>query len=128
MRISGGFLTTAMAVMPHRDVDQALALALTMDVPFWPQLPNLSYHEDMYVPTGVENFGKETLNTLVAQLEDIWSILCKKGLDMDRIIDRSMVSPATCCLVNPDGGATVEKAFALINALSDSLKEKYKVG
>jgi hypothetical protein len=49
MAIPGNLLTTAMAVMPHRDVDRALEIALSLDVPFWPQLPNLSYHEDMYV-------------------------------------------------------------------------------
>lgn len=38
-----------MGVMPHRDVDRALEIALSMDVPFWPQLPLLSYREDMYV-------------------------------------------------------------------------------
>ncbi|MBF0525365.1 MAG: hypothetical protein HQK56_09745 [Deltaproteobacteria bacterium] len=49
MSIPGNLLTTAMAVMPHRDVDRALAAALSLDIPFWPQLPLLSYHEDMYV-------------------------------------------------------------------------------
>jgi hypothetical protein len=38
-----------------------------------------------------------------------------------------MLSPATCCLVNPDGNVTVEKAFSLINNLSEILKNKYKV-
>jgi len=38
-----------MGVMPHTDVDRALDLALSVDVPFWPQLPNYSYYEDMYV-------------------------------------------------------------------------------
>jgi len=41
-------MTTAMGIMPHRDVDRALDLALSLDVPFWPQLPNVSYYEDMY--------------------------------------------------------------------------------
>jgi hypothetical protein len=49
MPIPGNLLTTAMAVMPHTDVDRALEVALYMDVPFWPQLPRYSYHEDMYV-------------------------------------------------------------------------------
>jgi hypothetical protein len=49
MAIPGKLLTTAMAVMPHRDVERALALALSLDVPFWPQLPHVSYYEDMYV-------------------------------------------------------------------------------
>ena len=45
----GNLLTTAMAVMPYRDVDEALRVALSLDVPFWPQLPLLNYYEDMYV-------------------------------------------------------------------------------
>jgi hypothetical protein len=49
MPIPGNLLTTAMAVMPHQDVDRALSLALSLDIPFWPQLPHLSYYEDMYV-------------------------------------------------------------------------------
>ena len=49
MPIPGNLLTTAMAVMPHTDVDRSLEVALTLDVPFWPQLPNYNYYEDMYV-------------------------------------------------------------------------------
>lgn len=37
-----------MGIMPHMDVERALRLALSLDIPFWPQLPNLSYYEDMY--------------------------------------------------------------------------------
>ena len=47
--IPGNLLTTAMAVMPHTDVERALKMALSLDVPFWPQLPHYSYFEDMYV-------------------------------------------------------------------------------
>ena len=49
MPIPGNRLTTAMAAMPHRDVDRALELSLSLDVPYWPQLPKVSYFEDMYV-------------------------------------------------------------------------------
>ncbi|MBW2099800.1 MAG: hypothetical protein JRG68_03385, partial [Deltaproteobacteria bacterium] len=49
MTIPGNLLTTAMAVMPHKDPDSALELALSLDIPFWPQLPLLNYYEDMYV-------------------------------------------------------------------------------
>jgi len=38
-----------MAIMPHTDVEAALSLALSLDVPFWPQLPHLGFEEDMYV-------------------------------------------------------------------------------
>jgi len=49
MPIPGNLLTTAMAVMPHRDVDRALELSLSLGAPYWPQLPQGSYFEDMYV-------------------------------------------------------------------------------
>ena len=49
MAIPGNLFTTAMAVMPHTDINRALEMALTLDVPFWPQLPRYSYYEDMYV-------------------------------------------------------------------------------
>jgi hypothetical protein len=41
--------TTAMGIMPHESVSVAIETALRLDVPFWPQLPRVSYHEDMYV-------------------------------------------------------------------------------
>lgn len=37
MSILGNLLTTAMAVMPQTNVQQALELPLVLDVPFWPQ-------------------------------------------------------------------------------------------
>ncbi len=43
--------TTAMGIMPHTDVQRAVDLALSMDIPFCPQLPNVSFFEDMYVQT-----------------------------------------------------------------------------
>jgi len=49
MPLPGNLLTTAMAVMPHTDAQKALDAAVSLDIPFWPQLPNLSYYEDMYV-------------------------------------------------------------------------------
>ena len=61
MPIPGNLLTTAMAVMPQTDVPQALDLALSLDVPFWPQLPNFSYYEDMYVQAA-EHFPGIVLN------------------------------------------------------------------
>jgi len=45
----GNCQTTAMGIMPHTDVPQAMKLALSLDIPFWPQLPNISFYEDMYV-------------------------------------------------------------------------------
>jgi hypothetical protein len=47
--------TTAMGIMPHTDVERALELALSLDIPFWPQLPKVSLFEDMYVQAS-QNF------------------------------------------------------------------------
>jgi len=43
--------TTAMGIMPHTDIEEALGLALGLDIPFWPQLPNISYYHDMFAQT-----------------------------------------------------------------------------
>ena len=56
MPIPGNLLTTAMAVMPHTDVDQALKTALSMDIPFCPscaanQMP-LGCHQKRVVEFG----------------------------------------------------------------------------
>jgi len=51
--------------------------------------------------------------------------LAARGIDRELLVTRGMLSPATCCLVNPDIERTVEKSFAVINELSQRLKEKY---
>lgn len=48
-KLKGKCLTTAMGIMPHTDTEKALSLALTLDIPYWPQLPRVNYFEDMYV-------------------------------------------------------------------------------
>jgi hypothetical protein len=41
------------------------------------------------------------------------------------MLAQSLLSPATCCLVNPDIEKTVEKGFATVKRLSEALREKY---
>lgn len=77
------------------------------------------------VPTGFEAFAREEIPALIQQLENIWEILWSKGVDPDRLIARSMLSPATCCLVNPDKEGTVERAFAAVTQMAEVLKAKY---
>jgi len=55
MELEARCRTTAMGIMPHLDIDKALDLASTLDIPFWPQLPKVSFYEDMYVQAS-ENF------------------------------------------------------------------------
>ena len=49
LNFAGNCRTTAMGIMPHTDIERALELSLGLDIPCWPQLPHVSYYEDMYV-------------------------------------------------------------------------------
>jgi hypothetical protein len=80
------------------------------------------------VPTGTEFFENENMDSLIAHLERVWQTLAKKGIALEHMLAHSLLSPATCCLVNPDKEKTVEKAFALINRLSKILKERHHLG
>lgn len=77
------------------------------------------------VPTGFEAFAREDVPSLIQQIENVWKILWSKGIDQELIIARSMLSPATCCLVNPDKERTVERAFTTVNQIAEVLRAKY---
>jgi len=79
------------------------------------------------VPTNLEPFEKENINSLENRLIEMWTFLDKKGVDRDFLMSRSMLSPATCCLVNPDIEKTVEKAFTMVKDLSTRLRERNQV-
>ena len=61
MKLEARCGTTAVGIMPHTDVERALELVLGLDIPFWPQLPRVSFYEDMYAQTS-ENFPGITLD------------------------------------------------------------------
>jgi hypothetical protein len=78
------------------------------------------------VPTGVEAFSREEVPSLIRRLEEVWYVLTSKGIDREQLIDRAMLSPATCCLVNPDKERTVERAFAAVTEMAAVLRDKYR--
>ncbi|MEW6078147.1 MAG: hypothetical protein AB1724_10070 [Thermodesulfobacteriota bacterium] len=80
------------------------------------------------VPTGMETFAREDIPSLIRRLEAVWEFLWSKGVDRDLTIARGMLSPATCCLINPDKTATVERAFATVKQIAAILQEKYQPG
>ena len=57
LNLPGKCQTTAMGIMPHNDVERVLNLALSLDIPFWPQLPNINFYEDMYAQVS-QNFPR----------------------------------------------------------------------
>ncbi|SPJ16216.1 conserved hypothetical protein [Syntrophobacter sp. SbD2] len=79
------------------------------------------------VPTNFEPFEKESIKSLEKRLLGYWQILERSGIDRQMVISRSMLSPATCCLVNQDGVQTVEKAFERIKELSEVLRDHFAV-
>jgi len=79
------------------------------------------------VPTGYEAFQQEQIPSLIHRLENVWKILWSKGIDRELLINRSMLSPATCCLINPDRERTVERAFAAVKQMARQLKDAYRI-
>ncbi|MFC1910315.1 hypothetical protein ACFLXC_03345 [Chloroflexota bacterium] len=67
LHIHANCMTTAMGIMPHTNVETALKLAMSLDIPYWPQLPNVSYYEDMYAQTS-EHFPGISINTEEAKI------------------------------------------------------------
>ena len=55
MPFIGNLMTTGMGILPHKNVEEALAVAMSVDIPFWPQVPKVNFFEDMYVQAS-ENF------------------------------------------------------------------------
>lgn len=80
------------------------------------------------VPSGVEAFEKENFQSLGSRLENVWRVLRERGIDFDLLLSRSLLSPATCCLVNPDREKTVENAFHQIRRISRLMREHYRIG
>ena len=59
------------------------------------------------------------------QLESVWAALTAAGIDRDQLLAQSLLSPATCCLINPDREKTVAQAYAWLREVSHRLREKY---
>lgn len=79
------------------------------------------------VPTNYEPFNQESIDSLIKRLEGIWQSLADKKIDFDLLLSKSLLSPATCCLINSDKEKTVEKAFDLMRVLSKKMREKYRL-
>ena len=79
------------------------------------------------VPSAMETFAAEDPASLIDRLETVWRALWNKGVDRAQMLSASMLSPATCCLINPDKETTVERAFARVNRIAAELKSRYQL-
>lgn len=80
------------------------------------------------VPANYEEFNASDLGGLIDHLENLWDILDKGGLPREYLLPRSLLLPATCALVNPDKGETVEACYALLKELSRKVRDRYGLG
>jgi hypothetical protein len=74
------------------------------------------------VPTNFADAEGEDAESLLERLTGLWKKLAARGVDGERLLAQSMITPATCCLVNPDLTATVERSFATVRAVSDGVR------
>ena len=79
------------------------------------------------VPTGVADLAPESVQSLLDRLEAQWEYLAGHGVEREQIVWQGLLAPATCCLVNPDQVVTVERAFAVVQAVSEALRERYRL-
>ncbi|GAB4436303.1 MAG: hypothetical protein OHK0040_07530 [bacterium] len=77
------------------------------------------------VPANYDEFKKENITGLFHHIEKLWSDLVKEGFDLEEIISKSILMPATCALLNPDEFKTVEDAYQWLKDLSVMLRKKY---
>lgn len=77
------------------------------------------------VPANYDEFKKENITGLFHHIEKLWSDLVKEGFDLEEIISKSILMPATCALLNPDEFKTVEDAYQWLKNLSVMLRKKY---
>jgi hypothetical protein len=79
------------------------------------------------IPTQTELFAVDGVDVLAGRLKELWQTLDKAGVDRDFLLSRSLLSPATCCLINPDGEKTVDTAFAAVKRLSAMLRDEFRL-
>ncbi len=75
-------------------------------------------------PTMTEEFDKESFDTMVGHLNEMWGFMVKSGIDRKKILSQAWLAPSRCCLINTDGEATVEKSFRLLNEVADHFKQE----
>jgi len=77
------------------------------------------------VPTNFAEAEGEDLASLLDKTVSLWEGLAERGVDPELVFSRSLITPATCCLVNPDLTVTVERSFGLVSELSRELRSRF---
>lgn len=78
-------------------------------------------------PTLTEEMAEYSVDALADKLEDLWDYLAQHGIPKEQVVRQAWLAPARCCLINTDGGRTVEAAFSWLRELSARLRDKYNL-
>lgn len=78
-------------------------------------------------PTSSQEVRDANLDSLINQLEELWNYLAQHGIEKKFLLSRSWLAPARCCLVDRDGGKTVDKSFQMLKEISNRLRDKYSL-
>ena len=122
------FITTAIKINGHLERIGDMASNIAEKAIILNEVPQIKPYIDLPRMADIaRSMIKESLDSLEQMLTGVWNILDQKGIDREFLLSRSLLSPATCCLVNPDAEKTVEKAFRTVKDLSARLREKFKL-
>ncbi len=75
------------------------------------------------VPTSEEDLTKETAESLTLRLEDNMKTLAQKGIDMEKILTSSIITPS--CGLGPTTVDCAEKALPILGEISRKMREKF---
>ncbi|MEW6006778.1 MAG: hypothetical protein AB1595_01310 [bacterium] len=84
-----GILGTAIGSFPHKDIEKPLFLSLSLDIPVWPQLPKVSWRENMCVqfseglPCVQYDEAKKGIYFSTSHIEEELTRFYEKFLDQD---------------------------------------------
>ncbi|NLX47713.1 MAG: hypothetical protein GXY70_06060 [Euryarchaeota archaeon] len=78
------------------------------------------------IPNMEEQIAKETVGTLLKRFEDYMDMLYRKGMDLDLVLERSLITPQ-CGLGGLDE-TNAEKVLVLLKGTVEAIRQRYHLG
>jgi len=78
------------------------------------------------IPNMEDQIAKETVGTLLKRFESYMDNLYRKGMDLDLLLERSMITPQ-CGLGGLDE-TNAERVLELLNGTVDAIRQRYRLG
>ena len=78
------------------------------------------------IPNMEDQIAKETVGTLLQRFEGYMDMLYRKGMDLDLLLERSLITPQ-CGLGGLDE-ANAERVLDLLNGTVEAIRQRYRLG